>query len=114
MPRIMKTLISFFVLFLCLISVSLAQSNDSTALNANQKIKVFPNPATNIINVLGLQNSNGAFINVSDVYGNTVLEHQWAIKNNAVNIPIANLEKGIYLITIRTNEKTIQTKFYKQ
>ncbi len=92
----------------------MAQSNDTNELNSNEKIKVFPNPATNIINVLGLQNSSSSLIKVLDVYGNTVLEHRWAIKNNAVNIPIANLEKGIYLISIRANERTIQTKFYKQ
>lgn len=92
----------------------MAQSNNATELNTTEKIKVFPNPATNIINVLGIQNAGSAIIKVSDVYGNTVLEHHWAIKNNAVNIPIANLEKGIYLITIRANGKTIQTKFYKQ
>lgn len=92
----------------------MAQSDKEIASKANEQIKVFPNPATNIINVLGLQNSSDALITVSDIYGNTVLQHQWAIKNNALNIPIANLEKGIYLVSIQSKEISVQRKFYKQ
>ncbi len=79
-----------------------------------QKVKVFPNPAINVVNVLGLQNSNRAEIIVSDLYGNAILHHKWEIKNNALNIPISNLESGIYMISIRSQEQTVKTKFYKK
>ncbi|WP_281542306.1 T9SS type A sorting domain-containing protein [Maribacter aestuarii] len=92
----------------------MAQSDSGTIPVVSENIKVFPNPATNVINVLGLQNSNKAFISISDIYGNTLLQHQWEIKNNALNIPIAPLERGIYLITIQTEAYSFQTKFYKQ
>ena len=81
---------------------------------ASPKVKVFPNPATNVINVLGLLNSSAAKITVSDIYGTAVLTHEWEIRNNAINIPIANLEVGIYMISVRSKEQTVQTKFYKQ
>lgn len=92
----------------------MAQSSIRTIPEVAEKIKVFPNPATSVINILGLQNSNEAFIRVSDIFGNTVLQHQWTIKNNALNIPVSALKKGMYVITIHSNEHTIQTKFYKQ
>lgn len=79
-----------------------------------QKVKVFPNPATNVINVLGLQNSNRAAIVISDLYGNIVLEHQWEIKNKALNIPVLNLEAGIYMISIRSSKQNVKIKFYKK
>jgi len=79
-----------------------------------QKIKVFPNPATNVVNVLGLKNSDRADISISDVYGNIVLNHQWRIKNNALNIPISTLNSGIYIVSVRSKEQQIQTKFYKK
>jgi hypothetical protein len=79
-----------------------------------QKIKVFPNPAMNVVNILGLKNSNRANILISDVYGNVVLSHQWRIKNKAINIPIPNLNSGIYIVSIRSQEQSVQAKFYKK
>ncbi|KAG1657601.1 DNA polymerase I [Nymphon striatum] len=81
---------------------------------ATKKIKVFPNPATNVVNVLGLINSSRATIIVSDISGNEVLAHQWAIRNNAVSIPVPNLNSGIYVVRIESKEQRVQTKFYKK
>ena len=81
---------------------------------AMQKIKVFPNPATNIVNVLGLKNSRKSAISIRDTYGNLVIELHWEIKNNALNIPVSTLEPGIYMITIHSEEEDVQINFYKQ
>ncbi len=79
-----------------------------------QDVKVFPNPATNVINVIGLKNDKNAVITVRDSYGNQVIFHQWDIKRNSLNIPVFNLEKGLYMITIQSEHQNIKTKFYKQ
>ncbi len=78
-----------------------------------QKIKVFPNPATNVVNILGLFNSNKARISIADISGNIVQAHQWAIRNNALSIPIPNLKSGIYMVHIHSKEQQVRTKFYK-
>ena len=78
------------------------------------KLKVFPNPATTTITILGLKNTTKASILIFDIYGNSVLQHQWEVKNNALNIPVANLNKGIYTISISSKEQQVKTKFYKQ
>ncbi len=80
----------------------------------SNKIIVFPNPATNVVNVLGLYNSTKARISITDIYGNEELDFSWEIKNNAVNIPITSLEQGIYHITIHSKEQFVQEKFYKK
>lgn len=90
-----------------------AQSEEVEIIIA-QKVKVFPNPATNVVNVLGLKNSDRADISVSDSYGNVVLNHHWQIKNKALNIPISSLSSGLYVITIHSEEQRVQTKFYKK
>ncbi len=108
----------FFILAIC----SFGGQAQDTSYNGNgsslhtgtQKVKVFPNPATNVVNILGLKNSNRADIMISDVYGNTRLQYQWQIKNNAINIPVANLDTGIYIVTIISQEQKVQTKFYKK
>lgn len=106
----------FFILFFLAFSFSFAANaqDDVIEITIAKKVKVFPNPATNVVNILGLKNSSRAEISISDTYGNTVLEHRWAIKNNALNIPITSLNSGIYIITIRSQEQQVQTKFYKQ
>jgi len=102
------------LIFVFALSFSVSAQTETAKKEGVVKVKVFPNPATNVINILGLQNSTRAEITVSDSYGNTVLEHRWAIRNNALNIPISSLNSGIYIITIRSQEQKVQTKFYKQ
>lgn len=81
---------------------------------AKLKVKVFPNPATNVVNVLGLKNTPKADIMISDIYGNTILSYSWAIRRNAVNIPISELETGAYIINIQSEGQQVRKKFYKQ
>ena len=104
------------LLFYC--SLGLAQTNESIVSRQEtqsvQKVKVFPNTATNVVNILGLKNSSNAVIIISDVYGSKQSKHQWRIKNNALNIPIASLNSGIYIVTISSQERQIQKKFYKK
>jgi len=107
-----------FLFILCSFCLT-AQDNENQTLVSQhetvlkQKIKVFPNPATNVVNILGLKNSIQANITISDISGNVLIHRQWAIRNNAVSIPIPNLEKGIYVVRIDSKEQQIQTKFYK-
>jgi len=111
-----KVLTILILMFFC--SVGSAQMGESSTARQEtpsaQKVKVFPNPATNVVNILGLKNSNKADIIISDVYGSVQLKHQWSIKNNALNIPIANLNSGVYIVIISSQEQKIQTKFYKK
>lgn len=115
----MKKLLIITSIFVFGLQCAIAQSDNGSETNSTeqtrtQKIKVFPNPATNVVNILGLQNSVRADILITDTYGNAVLNHHWAIKNNALNIPITSLDSGIYIVTIRSEEQQVQTKFYKQ
>ncbi len=93
------------------------QAQSTSTTNSAQKevsFKIFPNPTTSVIHILGLKNSVKANIMVSDSYGTTVLKHEWEIQNQALNIPVAHLKKGMYLLTIVSPEQHIQTKFYKK
>jgi hypothetical protein len=112
----MKNVLLYFI-FITTIHVGFSQSNKheiSVDIKNTIKIKVFPNPATNVINVLGLNNSPNASIIITDIYGTQVISHQWVINHNALNIPINKLKKGIYLITIQTEHQNIHRKFFKE
>lgn len=112
----MKNVLLYFI-FITTIHVGFSQSNKheiSVDIKNTIKIKVFPNPATNVINVLGLNNSPNASIIITDIYGTQVISPQWVINHNALNIPINKLEKEIYLITIQTKHQNIHRKFFKE
>jgi hypothetical protein len=111
----------YLSLILLLAAIGTAQSGHpddepsvETRSESVAKVKVFPNPATNVVNVLGLKNTPKADISVLDIYGNTVLKYQWAIRRNALNIPIATLDPGAYILHIHSDGQRIRTKFYKQ
>ncbi len=81
---------------------------------AEVKVKIFPNPAVNVVNILGLKDTSKADIAIIDIYGNIILAYKWAIRRNALNIPISTLEPGAYIIRIHSDEQQLQMKFYKQ
>ncbi|SIQ22897.1 T9SS type A sorting domain-containing protein [Maribacter ulvicola] len=86
----------------------------STGKIEAQEIKIFPNPATNVINVLGLKNDLNAVIRITDSYGTQFIYHKWDIRRNALNIPVIKLEKGLYMITIQSELQNVKAKFYKK
>lgn len=105
------------LLFIGILLITLScfsQVDKNKEIQTVQKVKVFPNPATRVINILGLLNSSKAEITITNMYGTIVANHIWEVRKNALNIPVANLDKGIYVITIRSKEQNIQTKFYKK
>jgi hypothetical protein len=71
--------------------------------NENIDLKVYPNPASNRINIQSnFQLINAEYI-ISDLFGNTIL--QGKIMNENTNIEIANFSKGIYLLTVKNDAK---------
>lgn len=101
------------MLFMPLALVAQEEPN-TQKVSIPQKIKVFPNPATNVVNILGLTNSDKANITIYDIYGNPIFSRQWEIRKNALNIPVSSLEAGAYIITINSNQQNVRTKFYKK
>ena len=94
--------------------LALILSFTAMAQEETEKVKVFPNPAIHIVNVLGLVNSPTSHISITDIHGNTVAFHQWEIKNNSVNLPVSKLDPGMYLISIRSSAQNVRVKFLKQ
>ena len=67
------------IVFACmLVSVSgYAQTVDNPKDLKEPVVKIFPNPATDVVNILGLYDSAKANIAIFDSYGATVLVRQW-------------------------------------
>ncbi|RKR14149.1 putative secreted protein (Por secretion system target) [Maribacter vaceletii] len=111
----MRLYLILTTIFLCIyFNINAQQNKEERTQKITQTIKVFPNPATNVVNILGLHNSSNANIKVLDTYGNIVLKHSWQIKNNAINIPVSSLASGVYIIIIHSNKEQVQAKIFKK
>lgn len=68
-------------------------------------LSIYPNPASNIINVKGLEKS--VKVEIYDTLGRKILESQIDADNNAIDVSEL---RGMYLVNIVSQEKII-TKF---
>jgi hypothetical protein len=87
-----------------------------TKKSANKEpsgLVVFPNPATNKLNLVFDKNSTGT-ITISDALGKEV--YSYLINNDSLEFPIdiSNFINGIYYLSYRNKEVSIHKKFIKQ
>jgi len=81
----------------------------------NMKIKLFPDPAVEKLNVNILNmNSDNALISVYNVYGNKLIEKSVSSSsdNFIQEIDISNFSKGIYYVKIQNNSGLNDTKIF--
>lgn len=78
----------------------------ATNNNYNNSIKVYPNPATNVLNISGLKTETK--INIYNVAGQLVKT------TTSAQIDINSLPKGNYVISYEVDGKTTSQKFIKQ
>jgi hypothetical protein len=84
-------------------------STDELALATNT-ITVFPNPTTDFLTIQNSSNTQIDKIIVSDISGKTVLQQN----QNASQVNVQNLSKGMYLLQVVSGAKNWQSKFVKE
>ena len=86
-------------------------SKDDLQTN-NSKIKLYPNPAKEILYIEGLNTNIKTNITVVDVNGNTLIRK--IINNKSCSINIRQIVAGTYYVKIGNGIKTITLKFIKE
>lgn len=86
--------------------------------NINEKIRNYPNPTSNIINIeFGIETLNKkVIINIYDIFGNYLGEFynkQLNKSTNETQIDISSLLKGVYFYKVLIGNKTLINKFIK-
>jgi len=79
-------------------------------VNTND-FSVYPNPASDIINLSGINCQSGCNMDITDISGKLVLRYSNA-DNNFFNI--SNLKPGVYFIKIQTGKSVYSNKFIKK
>ena len=88
----------------------------STQINDNsidKNIQIYPNPAIDIIHINFVESPASWAVNLQiyNIIGECVLQNELSNKTNEIDI--SSLSKGIYVIQIKTSDKTIQRKLIK-
>ena len=83
-------------------------------VNSNEQITVYPNPASNSLQVLFSGNGTNTEIIITDMLGNTVKQMPFTLslsKGNTqhITLNIADLGEGVYNISI-TNKEGVANK----
>lgn len=83
-------------------------------LVTTKSVNVYPNPATESINI-SLENTSSekATVTVMNIQGQTVATFD-AGNNANIELPIQNLNRGLYIITVQTTTSTGVARFIKQ
>lgn len=90
-------------------------SNDPTNFNVGIKdfgtvkaFNVFPNPAIDVLNVsIETNNTKNVSVELVDVLGRTIETN--TVSNNIASFNVSKLNKGIYLVNVKSNGKSIAT-----
>lgn len=93
-----------------------AQSTRPTVSVENfisQKLNLFPNPVTEIVTISNNENIGVKQIEVFDISGKTIKSQEFN-NENEVQLNLANVASGMYLLHIKTNEGTAMKKVMKK
>jgi len=81
---------------------------------SSEYLSVFPNPATDILNIEVENNTRVNNLEIIDIVGKQVLQiNNPTFNNKHITIPITELPYGIYMLLIQTDETIWQHKFIK-
>ena len=93
-------------------SANFMEDCDAVEEQENCDIKVYPNPASDVIHIGGLENGSHQLF-VYDMFGKLITSSN--AFGNVVDVNITHLLEGVYLLKIvSTNGQVYDTKIYKQ
>jgi len=95
------------------LSGSAIDNLSTNTVNFTSKIKVYPNPVSDILNVVNENSFSNATFYITDLTGRTILK-KMSISGTNENVNLASLTDGTYLIKIEDEGKTAIVKFVKK
>ena len=79
--------------------------------NISEKIKIYPNPAENIINIV-TENNVIQLVEITNSLGQVVIRKE--SQNNVLKVDISKLEYGTYLLNVLSQETYLSKIIIKQ
>jgi hypothetical protein len=82
-------------------------------LAANFKLDVFPNPASNYVQIVGSESIEHAQVTIVELSGRTVYSSMHKIGSEALSIDISNLSQGTYQVVVTSEGVSVIKKLIK-
>ncbi|HBK82341.1 MAG TPA: hypothetical protein DDZ41_01895, partial [Flavobacterium sp.] len=89
--------------------INITDPGNSTSFN-NNSILVYPNPATDVISIDGLQDASNVDFIVTDILGKNVSKNS-SLNNNQIDV--SSLTPGIYFLLLNIDNSQEKIKFIK-
>lgn len=94
-----------------IVSFDLTTGVELVPNTSSSHIKLYPNPANNILNIENSKPTNSKIkISISNSLGKTIMELENLIDNGNHSVDISGLDGGIYTLTISRKKKIIATQ----
>jgi len=79
---------------------------------ADNNFSVYPNPATNVVNIKSSVNTSMQTVSITDLNGRTVKTN--TVSGNEAQINISDLASGVYMMNINSDEGSVTKKIVKK
>jgi hypothetical protein len=76
-------------------------------------IDIHPNPAIDFINLQFADIQHGISVSISDVNGRIIFSQSSSSSSQLIQIPVANLTQGLYILHIVTDKSNLTSRFFK-
>jgi len=90
--------------------VNFGDADNSVKESIISKTKLYPNPATSIVNIDYLLNRNNTQIVIYNILGVSVYEQKLQNRESTAIIEVTGFAAGIYFYTIKIDGKAVETK----
>ena len=84
----------------------------SVLFHTDGRLKIYPNPANDLIHIQLDDNFDHAYYSIYNVTGKILVKHQY-LNGNPCVLDLKNLKPGTYLLLISNKQRTIRKVFFK-
>jgi hypothetical protein len=100
----------------CISTLTFTVINDNSTVGISEKtkndfLKLYPNPTTNLVNIIyNVNTSDNFIIEVIDLQGKIIFSKDLINKNGQLQVDVSKLSDGIYFVNLKTNNniKTVK------
>ncbi|MBL0097502.1 MAG: T9SS type A sorting domain-containing protein [Bacteroidetes bacterium] len=90
------------------------RTSDDNVVQIEEQLSVYPNPATDQLNLEFPFTEGDAIITVVNSLGQTMLKQNVASADEDIQVNVQNLPEGLYFITVQNGERAFYSRFIKK
>ena len=90
------------------------RTSDDNVVQIEEQLSVYPNPATDQLNLEFPFTEGDAIITVVNSLGQTMLKQNIASGDDNIQVNVQNLPEGLYFITVQNGERAFYSRFIKK